>query len=653
MMLAGVAGLKFNESFLLILQKWHYIIRNFLDDKKGDQMIMTARIRVVSMSLGIGFIVCGGMLYAQETLGPMAGTGGVMRDAERRALAPLPTKEAGKASPSVQTDASAAPQDESSKATLGVIETVKVFGSVEFAEREELSAKILMALGEGGEKTMGDVKAALAAVRQDFVDRGFYLVRIALARSAAYNPETKTLSVLVDEGRFGRLTIRFGEEEDGTWYSRDQILSRFRAVQEGETFDYSKLRTALFEANSHPDITIDTSIDVRKPIEGEGDDRRISRYADVNLDVRESFPFHIVWEVNNYGMEEVEEWQTSLTMQYLNLTKHDDVLTISPSMSFGAELMSVAASYMLPHHWWKGGNTTLYGGWSQLDVDDIVSRLDLEGAGWFVGLQHSEYLYDDDRHLWALSAGVLWRYIEDQYTALGQKLNKRDAAIMPLSLALSYTGRKADFLGGRNFATVQGLFNPCSSGDDLDEMWTDAEDNYWILRWQLARLQPLFGWFDEKTKKDLHQWILFLKLEGQYTTENLIPVEKLSMGGYNCMRGYRTRGYLGDYGVYGTAELRTPILVDAMSSCFSDRTDKNPLDRLQFVGFLDYGWTSYNDLPAGYSDDSEFLFSAGFGVRTAITKYTQLKCDVAFPLRDTDWADDDSMEVYLSVQVQF
>ena len=616
-------------------------------------MITTACIRFVPMFFGIGFIVCSGMLYAQEALEPMAGTGGVMRDAERRALTPVRPKDAGPVAVPVQQRAPDDEQDDASKEALGIIETVKVFGSIEFAEREEVASKILTALGETGEKTMGDVKAALATVRKEFVDRGYYLLRIALARSSAYNPETKTLSVLVDEGRFGRLTIRFGNEEDGTWYSRDQILSRFKAVQEGDTFDYGKLRTALFEANSHPDITIDTSIDVRKPIEGEGDNRRISRYADVNLDVRESFPFHMVWEVNNYGMEEVEEWQTSLTMQYLNLTKHDDALTISPSMSFGAELKSIAASYMLPHHWWKGGNTTLYGGWSQLDVDDIVPRLDLEGSGWFVGLQHSEYLYDDDRHLWALSAGVLWRYLEDQYTALGQKLNKRNATIMPLSLALSYTGRKADFLGGRNFATVQGLINPCSSGDDLDEMWTGAEDNYWILRWQMARLQPLFGWFDEKTKKDLHQWILFLKLEGQYTTENLIPVEKLSMGGYNCMRGYRTRGYLGDYGVYGTAELRTPILVDTISACFSDRTDKNPLDRLQFVGFLDYGWTAYNDLPSGYTDDSEFLFSAGFGVRTAITKYTQLKCDVAFPLRDTDWADDDSMEVYLSVQVQF
>ena len=615
-------------------------------------MDSTTLFRRMAVLCGMGFFVYGGMcLYAQEALGPMAGTGGVMRDAERRALAPVPTKDAGTI-PSLRTGGGAEPQDASSQEVLGVIETVQVFGSIEFAEREEVSSKILAALGEGGEKTMGEVKAALAAVRQGFIDRGYYLVRIALARSATYNPETKTLSVLVDEGRFGRLTIRFGNEEDGTWYSRDQILSRFKSVQEGETFDYGKLRTALFEANSHPNLTIDTSIDVRKPIEGEGDNRRIARYADVNLDVRESFPFHMVWEVNNYGMEEVEEWQTSLAVQYLNLTKHDDVLTISPSMSFGAELMSVAASYMLPHQWWKGGNTTLYGGWSSMDVDKIVPRLDLEGVGWFVGLQHSEYLYDDDRHLWALSAGALWRYIEDQYTALSYKLNKRSASILPLSLALSYTGRKADGLGGRNFATVQGLLNVASTGDDLSEMWTDAEEKYWILRCQLARLQPLFGWFDENTKKDLHQWMLFLKMEGQYTTDTLIPVEKLSMGGYNCMRGYRTRGYLGDYGFYGTAELRTPILVDACASLFGDRTDKNPIDRLQFLGFVDYGWTAFNDLPSGY-DDNEFIFSAGVGARLSITKYTQLKCDIAFPLRDTDWAEDNSMEFYLSMQVQF
>jgi hemolysin activation/secretion protein len=583
--------------------------------------------------------------------GPIAGAGGVMRDAERRVLSPV-VPAAGKNAPELPAPGRAESAGRDSGRKIGYVESIQINGSAEFAAREGVADMIMEALGGPGDRTDAEVSAALAAVRQKLMERGFYLVRIFQPRYGAYDAAERKLSILVDEGRFGRLTLRFGEKDDGFWYSRDQILSRFKGIDEGDTFDYGRLRGALFDANSHPDLTIDTSISVRKPIEGEGADRRIARYADLDLDVRESFPFHLVWEVNNYGMEEIEEWQTSLTVQYLNLTKHDDVLTVSPSMSFGGELFSLAGSYMLPHHWWRGGATTLYGGYSDLDVDDIVPRLDLEGSGYFVGLQHTENLYDDDSHLLALSVGILWRYIEDQYTAYSSRLQKRSATILPISAALSYTGKRPDFLGGRNFATVQGVYNLVNGDDKLDEMWTDAEENYWLFRWQLARLQPLFGWFDPRSELDLHQWMLFMKIEGQYTSDTLIPVEKLSLGGYNCLRGYHARGYMGDYGVYGTVELRTPILVDAFASLFGDRTDKNAVDRLQFLGFVDWGWTAFNDLPSGY-DDNEWLYSAGFGARLSVTKYTQLKCDVAFPLHDTDWADDDSVEVYFSMQVQF
>ena len=499
---------------------------------------------------------------------------------------------------------------------------------------------------------MSDVNDAIFKVRQDILKEGYYLFRISLFKKKPYDGQTQTLSVLVDQGSFGELAISFDGEEDGTWFSRDQIKRRFKNIKGGDAFDYTVLRSALFDANAHPDLVIDTSIDVRKPIEGEGDDRRISRYADINLNVHESMPFHMVWEVNNYGMEEIEEWQTSLTAQYLNLTKNDDVLTLSPSISFGAEMISLAGSYMLPHQWLLGGNTTFYGGYSNLDVDDIVPMLNLEGSGYFFGVQHSENLYDTDRHLFAVSLGLLWRHIEDQYNAMGYNLSERSTSILPASIALSYTGKKADGFGGRNFATVQGLFNFMNSGDALDELWTGAEENYWLFRWQLARLQPVFGSYDEKAAQNLHQWMLLLKLEGQYTTDTLIPVEKLALGGYNCMRGYYTRGYMGDYGTYGTVELRTPIMVDPFSALFSDRTDQKPIDRLQFLGFMDYGWTAFNDLPSSY-EDSEFLYSAGLGARFSLTKYLQFKCDVAFPLRDTDWADDESMEMYFSVQAQF
>ena len=583
----------------------------------------------------------------------MAGTGGPMRDAERRVLGGVSQKEDRKQPdimPATNSEERSRPGDDK---VFGEIVAVNVFGSVEFADTVGIADRLLDELKGEGAKTAGDVAKAMSKVRQDLMQCGYYLLRISLARANAYDAETKTLSVLVDQGSFGTLTIRFEGEEEGVWFSSRQIRSRFKGIEEGQAFDYTRLRNALFEANSHPDLTIDTSIAVdRKPIEGEGNDRRIARYADMNLDVHESCPFHMLWEVNNYGMEEVEEWQTTLTAQYLNLTKHDDVLTISPSMSFGGELFSLAGSYMLPHSWWLGGATTLYGGYSKLDVDDIVPRLDLEGSGYFGGLQHTEYLYDDDRHLLAFSLGILWRYIEDQYSAYSEKLRKRSATILPLSAALSYTGKKSDFMGGRNFATVQAVYNLMNGDDKLEEMWTDAEEHYWLFRCQLARLQPLFGWYDEATGQDLHQWMLFMKVEGQYTSDTLIPVEKLSLGGYNCLRGYHSRGYLGDYGIYGTFELRTPILVDAFASMVGDRTKKSAFDRLQFLGFLDWGYTAFNDLPSGY-DDSEFIYSAGLGARLSVTKYTQLKCDIAFPLHDTDWADDDSMEVYLSMQVQF
>ncbi len=605
--------------------------------------------------LGVAWLCCLSVV-GEDGFQPMAGAGGVMRDAERRALNTEKPKSEAKV-PEVKKAVESIKKSPTDSKKVGVIKGIEVIGDKEFALEERIDVPgRLMKLLEGGERTQGEIRDAVVAVRKELLNEGFYLVRVT---RKSYDPKTGKLKVGVDRGRFGKTRIRFengeagydAKAETGRWFSSDQIARRFLRIKENETFDYARLRQVLADINTHPDLLVDTDIKVRPVDEGEGVNRREVRYADLDLTVYDSIPFHGIWEINNYGMEEIEEWQTSVTLQYLNLTKHDDVLTISPSLSFNGELASIAASYMLPHHWWLGGNTTLYGGYSYLDTEDVVPRLDLEGTGWFLGLQHSENIVDNDNHLLAGSVGLLWRYIEDQYSAYGHELNQRAVSILPISAALSYTGRRPDRLGGRNFATAQALFNVATFGDKVDEVWTDAEENYWILRWQLARLQPLFGWQNAETGKELHQWTLFSKLEGQYSSNVLIPVEKLSLGGFNTIRGYHARGYLGDYGIYGTEELRTPILVDGVASWFGDRTGKAPFDRWQGVAFTDFGWTAYNDLPSGYDDD-EWLWSVGVGVRSALSKYSQLKIDLAFPLHKGN-NDDDDMEVYCSVQFQF
>ena len=97
---------------------------------------------------------------AEEVLGPMAGTGGVMRDAERRALAPTEAA-VPKSNPAIS--GAKKPEVADAKKTgkvLGPIEAVKINGSKEFAERERLAERILAELGAGGDKTLDDVKAA-------------------------------------------------------------------------------------------------------------------------------------------------------------------------------------------------------------------------------------------------------------------------------------------------------------------------------------------------------------------------------------------------------------------------------------------------------------------------------------------------------------
>jgi len=314
-------------------------------------------------------------------------------------------------------------------------------------------------------------------------------------------------------------------------------------------------------------------------------------------------------------------------------------------------MMSLAGSYMRPHDIWRGGATTLYGGWSDLDIDDVVPNINLEGTGWFLGLVHSQTLRENDDHLISLSAGILYRYIEDQFSAFNTSLQQRDVSILPLSVALSYSARRPDAFRGRNFATLQGIYNlAAAGGNELEDMWVDAEDNYWIGRVQAARIQPLFGKLDNM-QRQVNQWILFLKAEGQYASCPLIPAEKLALGGHNTVRGYQTKGYLGDNGVYGTVELRTPILLDWFSNTMGRKSSSSPLDRLQFVAFSDFGFIEFID-PLPGVDDSETLMSVGGGVRIALTQYSQLRFDVGVPVASAS-GDDDSSEYYLNLQLQF
>lgn len=545
------------------------------------------------------------------------------------------------------------------------VKTVRVIGDVGFASEQDLVNRVALSIVDGKQKSPDSVRKAFKSLLKELGDAGYYFASIDLG-TPAYDEKTQSLNVIVDSGKLGTITVGdfcdanqkplVRKGGDGAWYSKSQIQRRFQAFRTGSAFNYQDLFDKLVEINSSPDLTLDTHLVQRRVQEGEGEARRDVRYVDVQLTPRESIPFHAMYEINNYASSALDEWQHALTLQYINLTKADDVLTFSPSMTLNADLWSAAGSYMRPHYLGNGGATTLYGGYSELLSEEVVPRLDIEGNGWFVGLVESYKLIDNSHTLLTLSGGILYRYIEDQYTVsdIDLSLQGRNVSVLPATASLSYSDKKPNFTGGRSFATISGIYNLAASGDnEVDDLWVGAEENYLVLRLQVAHLHPIFGGLDA-LERPTRQWTLYARAQGQWSPDPLIPSEKLFLGGYSTVRGYSSKDIPGDNGVFGSLEVRSPIVLDMFSRLFGI-SNKVPADRLQFLAFLDAAYASQTDAMPG-AIKNEGLVSVGLGLRLGVTSHTQFQFDYGFPLVDADSDVDntnDNGAFYFSGQVQF
>ena len=105
------------------------------EDTSMRRLFGKAALPVVGMA---GVVFASFLALGQEGLEPMAGTGGVMRDVERRALTPPPADKDQKVP---QIAASAPKKDSAGKdddKVLGPITEVRFYGATNFAEQVRL-----------------------------------------------------------------------------------------------------------------------------------------------------------------------------------------------------------------------------------------------------------------------------------------------------------------------------------------------------------------------------------------------------------------------------------------------------------------------------------------------------------------------------------
>ncbi len=127
----------------------------------------------------------------------------------------------------------------------------------------------------------------------------------------------------------------------------------------------------------------------------------------------------------------------------------------------------------------------------------------------------------------------------------------------------------------------------------------------------------------------------------QLTGDSLLPLEQFSIGGVDTVRGYRANQRVGDSGIFGSVEVRLPLIRDG-----------DGFGLLQIAPFLDAGtiWNNNDDAIAS----SNTLVSIGLGLRWQLGSRLSARLDWGIPLVPVAGQGDTLQDkgIYFSLRVQ-
>jgi hemolysin activation/secretion protein len=132
---------------------------------------------------------------------------------------------------------------------------------------------------------------------------------------------------------------------------------------------------------------------------------------------------------------------------------------------------------------------------------------------------------------------------------------------------------------------------------------------------------------------------LLLRSDIQLSTDDLVSLERFSLGGVESVRGYRQDALLGDSGILTSAEVRIPFY----------RWSNNQ-NSLTAVPFVDFGttWSNSDDR----SQEENTVASLGLGLRLDLFDTLNARLDYGIPLIEVQDNDDTLQEkgIYFSLE---
>ena len=456
----------------------------------------------------------------------------------------------------------------------------------------------------GPDKTLDDIEGARAALEKAYATAGYQTVYVTIPKQTVHDGIVELKAV---EAKIGTIAIKGNK-----WVPDHEVSAALPSLQAGSVPNVKNLNSDLTALNSQSaDLQVTPQLKPgAKP-----------ETIDVDLDVADKLALHGGIEMNNRYSRNTHQYRLQANAEYDNLwgLNHSlsGVYDVAPQDPADSEIFSATYTAPVPGTDIKLSLTGLR---SNSDVGALGST-DVLGKGWSASLAAEAPLGMIGSYFQYVQASVSYKRFTDIVTlGSGSSSTVNTAPITYYPVSLSYNGSLREGANDLSFSlSANFAFRHLGSNSpSFDYARHGADGNFFYLKGDFDYLRHLPYGFD-----------VYLEGAGQFASEPLISNEEFSVGGDGSVRGYLQSEGIGDKGMQGTLELRSPSLAPYLGKGTSSW-----LNDLRLVGFMDAGGAWVQDALKGQQNFYS-LRSAGAGTTLQLLDHFNGSLYWAYPLKST------------------
>ena len=444
----------------------------------------------------------------------------------------------------------------------------------------------------GPQRTREDVNGARDALEKAYQARGYQSVVVEIPPQ---NASDGVVQLRVVEAPVGRLRV-----VGARYYSPSAIKDQVSSLREGTVPDFNQAQQQIAELNRLPDQRV---VPALRP-------GKIPGTVDVDLKVNDTLPLHGSAELNNDHGPDTRDLRATAMLRYNNLWQLGHSLSLTyvraPQDVHSGQVFS--GSYLAPI-WNTPFSVLTYAYDSNSNVISLGGT-NVLGKGYAIGLRGILQLPPLDDISESLSFGVDFKHFVENLT-LGDAGVNATIDYLPATASYNLQRTGSASTADLSFSLTAGVRGVGSDAAEFLNNRSFARANF--LHFNID------GDFTQNVYDDID---VAARFSGQATDGPLLSSEQFAAGGLTSVRGYLQSEAVGDNGVFGSLELRSPTFPWFTSV----------IDEWRLFAFFDAANLWIFDALA--DQQSQFtLYSTGVGTKFQLLRYLSGNADVAFPLR--------------------